>query len=201
MDLVADVEFAEAFFDRLTDTIITAQEKFLAEVGDLIDVHFAADDLAGQYGPLLSPAAWRALVKPRQARIMAAIRAGTRAPIFYHSCGAVVEFLPDLVEIGVQVLNPVQVAAAGMDTRALKRRFGKELSFWGGGCDTQQVLPYGTAAQVREEVRRRIADLAPGGGFVFTPVHNIQPGVPVENVRAAYAAARENGAYPVERRA
>ncbi len=196
-DLVADVEFAEAFLDRLAATIVTAQQRYLAEVGDLIDVHFAADDLAGQSGPLVSPATWRKLVKPRQARIMAAIRARTRAPVFYHSCGAIREFLPDLVEIGVDIVNPVQVAAAGMDTRELKRMFGTRLSFWGGGVDTQRVLPYGTRAEVRAEVERRIADLAPGGGFVFNPVHNIQPGVPVDNIVEAYAAARRAGTYPL----
>ena len=195
MDLLANVEFAEAFLDRLTETIITAQELYLAEVGDLIDIHFAADDLAGQSGPLLAPATWRALVKPRQARIMAAIRSRTKAPIFYHSCGAVSGFLPELIEIGVDILNPVQVAAAGMDTGALKKRFGKSLSFWGGGCDTQKVLPYGTPDDVRAEVRRRVADLAPGGGFVFNPVHNIQPGVPAGNVIAAYEAALAEGVY------
>lgn len=198
VDLVANVEFAEAFLERLTATIVTAQELFLAEVGDLIDVHFAADDLAGQSGPLVSPATWRKLVKPRQARIIAAIKARTRAPVFYHSCGAVSEFIPDLIEIGVDILNPVQVAAAGMDTRELKRRFGSRLSFWGGGVDTQKVLPYGTGAEVRAEVRRRIADLAPGGGFVFNPVHNIQPGVPAANIAEAYAAALRFGTYPLE---
>jgi uroporphyrinogen decarboxylase len=197
MDLVANVEFAEAFLERLTATIVAAQERFLAEVGDLIDVHFAADDLAGQSGPLVSPATWRKLVKPRQARIMAAIKARTRAPVFYHSCGAVREFLPDLVEIGVDIINPVQVAAAGMDTRELKRQFGSRLSFWGGGVDTQKVLPYGTTAEVRAEVGRRIADLAPNGGFVFNPVHNIQPGVPAANIVEAYAAARRIGTYPL----
>ncbi len=197
IDLVANVEFAEAFLDRLTDTIVRAQELFLGQVGDLIDVHFAADDLSGQTGPLISPSTWRKLVKPRQARIMAAIKGRTRAPIFYHSCGAIVDFLPELLEIGVDIINPVQVAAAGMDSAELKRRFGSRLSFWGGGCDTQKVLPYGTPSAVRAEVQRRVADLAPGGGFVFTPVHNIQPGVPAENVVAAYAAARSAGVYPL----
>jgi uroporphyrinogen decarboxylase len=194
IDLVANVDFAEAFLDRLTDTIVTAQELYLRAVGDLIDVHFAADDLAGQGGPLLSPSTWRTLVKPRQARIMAAIKAGTKAPVFYHSCGAVTEFLPELIDIGVDIINPVQVAAAGMDTRLLKKRFGSTLSFWGGGCDTQKVLPYGSPADVRAEVERRVADLAPGGGFVFNAVHNIQPGVPAENVVTAYRTALVAGA-------
>jgi uroporphyrinogen decarboxylase len=195
MDLVAEPEFAEAFFDRLCDTICTARKLFLTEVGDLIDVHFAADDLAGQSGPLISPELWRRMVKPRQARIIATIKAHTRAPVFYHTCGAATEFLDDLAEIGVDILNPVQVSAAGMGTAQLKKRFGKRLSFWGGGCDTQKVLPYGTPDEVREEVRQRIRELAPGGGFVFNPVHNIQPLVPPANVAAMFDAALEFGMY------
>jgi uroporphyrinogen decarboxylase len=199
MDLVAEPDFAEAFFDRLTDTICEAQRCFLTEVGDLIDIHFAADDLAGQSGPLVAPDLWRRMIKPRQAKIIQAIKAHTKAPLFYHSCGAVTPFLDDLIEIGVDILNPVQVSAVGMDTAALKKRYGKRLSFWGGGCDTQQVLPYGTPAEVRAEVRRRIRDLAPGGGFVFNPVHNIQPGVPAENVVAMFEAAQKYGQYPIQK--
>jgi uroporphyrinogen decarboxylase len=197
MDLVGAPEFAEAFLDRLTDTICTAQRLFLAEVGDLIDVHFAADDLAGQNRPLISPALYRRLIKPRQARIMQTIKAHTSAPVFYHGCGATGPFIPDLIELGVDILNPVQVSAAGMDTAALKRTYGKRLSFWGGGCDTQSILPLGSPAGVRAEVRRRIRDLAPGGGFVFNPVHNIQPGVPLANVVALFQAALEYGRYPL----
>jgi uroporphyrinogen decarboxylase len=192
MDMVAEPEFAEAFFERLCETICTAQRLFLTEVGDLIDVQFAADDLSGQTGPLVNPALWREMIKPRQARILETIRAHTKAKIFYHTCGAAVPFLDDLVEIGVEIINPVQVTADGMDTAALKERYGKRLSFWGGGCDTQQVLPYGSEAEVRAEVRRRISDLAPGGGFVFNPVHNVQPLVPPANVVAMFDTARES---------
>ena len=199
MDLLTEEEFVCAFLDRLCDTICTAQTLFLTEVGDLIDVQFAADDLAGQTGPLVAPDLWRRLIKPRQARILATIKAHTRAPVLYHTCGAVTEFLDDLIEIGVDILNPVQVSATGMDTAQLKKRFGKRLSFWGGGCDTQNVLNRGTPEQVRAEVRRRIRDLAPGGGFVFNPVHNIQAGVPVENMIAMFDTAREAGRYPVRR--
>ena len=197
MDLVANQEFAEAFLERLTGTIITAQELFLAEVGDLIDIHFTADDLTGQTKPLISPTVYRRLIKPRWARIIEAIKRKTRAKIFYHGCGAMGPFLPDLIEIGVDILNPVQVSAAGMDSAELKRRYGRHLSFWGGGCDTQRVLPAGDPEQVREEVRRRIRDLAPGGGFVFNPVHNIQPHVPPANVVALFQAAHTYGKYPI----
>ncbi len=195
MDLLTNLEFVEAFLDRLTDTICTAQDLFLTEVGDLIDIHFTADDLAGQDRPLLSPSLYRRLIKPRWARIIQTIKSKTKAKIFYHSCGAIEPFLPDLIEIGVEIINPVQVSAAGMDTAGLKKKYGQNLSFWGGGCDTQRVLSLGSPEQVREEVRRRIADLAPGGGFVFNPVHNIQPLVPVENVVAMFEAAKEFGRY------
>ena len=199
MDLVAEPDFAEAFLDRLTDTIITAQKLFLDEVGDLIDVHFTGDDLSGQTSPLIAPALYRRMIKPRWARIMEAIRARTKARIFYHGCGAIGPFLPDLIEIGVEVLNPVQVSAAGMDTAELKKKYGRALSFWGGGCDTQRVLSIGRPEEVRREVRRRISDLAPGGGFVFNPVHNIQPRVPPANVAALFQAAREFGRYPMKK--
>ena len=116
-------------------------------------------------------------------------------PLFFHCCGAIRDIIPDLIEVGVDALNPVQVAAAGMDSAGLKRDFGDALSFWGGGVDTQRVLPLGTPAEVRDEVRRRIDDLAPGGGFVFAAVHNIQGDVPPENILAMRQAVAECGAY------
>jgi uroporphyrinogen decarboxylase len=199
MDLVANRDFAEAFLDRMTDSICTAQRCFLREVGDLIDVHFNGDDLSGQHGPLIAPKTYRELIKPRQMRIMETVKGCTNARIFYHSCGAVGEFIPDILEMGVDILNPVQVSAAGMNTADLKRRYGREISFWGGGCDTQFVLSTGTADEVRNEVRRRIRDLAPGGGYIFNPVHNIQPLVPPENVVAMFDEARTSGQYPLKR--
>jgi uroporphyrinogen decarboxylase len=135
-------------------------------------------------------------VKPLHAELFAFIRSRTRAKVFFHSCGAIRELLPDLVEIGVDILNPVQVSATGMETAALKRDFGRDLVFWGGGVDTQGVLGSGTPGDVRAEVRRRVADLAPGGGFVFASVHNIQANVPPENVAAMWEAVEAGGAYP-----
>jgi len=198
-DLLLEQDFAEAFFDRLTATIMRNQELFLDQVGDLLDVHFTADDLSGQTAPLISPEIYRKLIKPRWAQIISLIKSKTDAKILYHSCGAVAEFIPDLIEIGVDVLNPVQVAAPGMDSAELKRKWGDKLSFWGGGCDTQRVLPFGAPAEVRDEVKRRIRDFAPGGGFVFNPVHNIQPRVPAANVVELFRTARELGVYPIAR--
>jgi uroporphyrinogen decarboxylase len=193
MDLVAQPALARRIMERILEVKLGYWERALAEVGDLVDVVAEADDLGGQDRPLFSPATYRALVKPLQRELFDFLHARTDARIFFHTCGAVRELLPDLVEIGVEILNPVQVSARGMDTAALKREFGRDLVFWGGGVDTQRVLGDGTPAEVRAEVRRRIADLRDGGGFVFAAVHNIQPNVPPENIVAMRAALREVG--------
>jgi uroporphyrinogen decarboxylase len=198
LDLAANPDFAEAFLERLTEIAVRAWGHFLDEVGEYLDVAAFGDDLGIQDGPMISPAMYRRFVKPRHARIIETIRAGTKAKVFMHSCGAVGEFIPDMIEIGVDILNPIQVSAAGMgDTAELKRRYGQQLTFWGGACDSQRVLPFGTLAQVREDTRRRIADLAPGGGFVFAPVHNIQDDVSGEKTLALYRTALEEGRYPL----
>ena len=170
-------------------------EKALTEVGDVIDVAQIADDFAGQDGLLISPRSYRRLFKPRHKELFDFIHARTDAKIFFHSCGAIRAVIPDLIEVGVDILNPVQVSAADMDSTELKREFGRDIVFWGGGVDTQRVLRSGTPAEVRDEVRRRIDDLAPGGGFVFNTVHNIQGDVPAENIVAMWEALQEFGVY------
>ena len=197
MDLAADPALARALMERVLEEKLAWWGAILPELGDAVDVVGEADDLGGQATPLFAPRTYRALVKPLHAELIAFIRARTRAKVLFHSCGAIRELLPDLVEIGVDVLNPVQVSAAGMETAALKRDFGRDLVFWGGGVDTQGVLGSGTPDDVRTEVRRRVADLAPGGGFVFASVHNIQANVPPENVAAMWEAVAACGAYPV----
>jgi uroporphyrinogen decarboxylase len=117
------------------------------------------------------------------------------AAIFLHSCGSVYDFIPGFIESGVQILNPVQVSAAKMDTKILKNRFGRDIVFWGGGCESQTTLCSGTPQEVRDEVRRRIDDLAPGGGFIFSGIHNIQNGVPPTNLMAMWETWREHGSY------
>jgi uroporphyrinogen decarboxylase len=200
LDLAAHPDFAEAFLERLTQIAVGAWSHFLHEVGEYLDVAAFYDDLGMQDRPLISPTMYRRLVKPRHARIIETIKARTKAKVFMHSCGAISGFIPDIIEIGVDILNPVQVSAVGMgDTAELKRRYGKHLTFWGGTCDSQRVLPFGTLAEVRAETRRRIADLAPGGGFVFAPIHNIQPDVSGEKTLALYRTALEHGRYPIGR--
>ena len=200
LDLAAHPDFAEAFLERVTQIAVRAWSRFLDEVGEFLDVAAFGDDVGMQDRPLISPAMYRRLVKPRHARIVETIKARTKAKVFMHSCGAISEFIPDIIEIGVDILNPVQVSAAGMgDTAELKRRYGQHLTFWGGTCDSQRVLPFGTLAEVREETRRRIADLAPGGGFVFAPIHNIQDDISSEKTLALYRTALEHGGYPIGR--
>ncbi|HUW20839.1 MAG TPA: uroporphyrinogen decarboxylase family protein [Sedimentisphaerales bacterium] len=195
MDLVSNEKFADGLMQGFTDFYIAEYGHFLDEVGDYIQVIVYWNDVAGQNAPLISPELYRRLIKPKEQRLFSSIKKKTNAKIFYHLCGAAYEFIPDLIEIGVDILNPVQVSAAGMDTGKLKREFGKDIVFWGGGCDTQRILPFGTVDEVKDEVKRRIEDLAPGGGFVFHPVHNIQDGVPAENIMAMFETIWEHWQY------
>lgn len=193
--LANEPHLVEAILEHTLRYWLDFEAGFLDAVGPYVDVVMVGDDLAGQDGPLLAPETYRRIVKPRQAKLYELIHSRTEAKLWYHSCGAIRDLVPDLIEIGVEVINPVQVSAPGMDTAELKREFGRDLAFWGGGCDTQHVLPRGTPDEVRAEVGRRMGDLAPGGGFIFAAVHNIQPDVPPENIVAMYEAAREFGGY------
>jgi len=197
MDLILDKPFAEALFDKLADIHIEFLRHYLDAVGDLIDVIMVSDDLGGENGPLISPELYRDLIKPAQRRLWQFIKSNTEACLFLHSCGSISKFIPDLMEMGVDILNPVQVSAQDMDTKRLKEEFGDKLTFW-GGVDTQRVLPFGSPEDVDREVRKRIADMATGGGYVLTAVHNIQAGVPPENICMMYDAARRYGRYPID---
>ena len=190
-DLLVNPAFAEGLFDRAVDFFVEVTKRALAETAEFIDIAWFGDDVGGQRGLLLRPELYRRVVKPRHRRIVEAVKRYGKK-VAYHSCGSVYAILPDLIELGIDALNPVQVAAAHMDSARLKREFGRDLVFW-GAIDTQRVLSQGTPAEVRDEVRRRLADLAPGGGYILCAVHNIQAEVPPENVAAMYAAARECG--------
>ena len=190
-DLVENRDLIEALFDKVVEIKMAYWEKALALLGDDVDVVVEADDLGTQTSLLISPRMYRSLLKPRHKRLFEFIHARTNAKIFFHSCGAVKPLIPDLIEVGVDILNPVQVSASGMDTGELKREFGKDIVFWGGGVDTQHVLGAGSPDEVRTEVRQRVTDLAPGGGFVFATVHCIQANVPAENIQAMWEALYE----------
>jgi uroporphyrinogen decarboxylase len=194
-DMLERPEVLEVLIDRTLKFWLDWFSLYLKEVGDLLDVVMIGDDLAGQNGPLFSPRIYRAIIKPRQKQLVQFIKARTRAKIWYHSCGAILPYIPDLLDNGVDILNPVQISAKGMDPARLKQEFGDRVSFWGGGVDSQGVLPRGTPEQVREQVRQNLRAFMPGGGYVFNNVHNIQADVPPENVVAMYDAAFEFGRY------
>ena len=197
LDLAADPDFALALMRKTTDLMKAAVIQLLEEVGDAIDVLITGDDLGTQNSTLISPAMYRRLIKPFHIELMSEIKRRTRAKVFYHSDGNIISLLPDLIEIGVDLLNPVQVNAGDMgDTARLKREFGDRLSFC-GAIDTGWVLPNGAPDDVRAEVRRRIKDLAPGGGYILASVHCIQPDVPLANVIAMLDEARRVGRYPL----
>lgn len=195
-DLADNQTLACALMDTLAESHMEEFDRYIEKLDPYLDIVCVADDLGAQQGPQLAPAMFRRLVKPYMKKLYTFMKERmNEARLFLHSCGSVYELIPDFIEMGVDILNPVQVSAANMDSRKLKAEFGKDIVFWGGGCDTQTVLPMGTVDDVRREVRRRIDDFAPGGGFVFTQVHNIQPGVPPENIVALYDTAFEFGVY------
>jgi uroporphyrinogen decarboxylase len=184
-------KFANMAMEKITELYIENCEHYLNEIGKYIQVFVYWNDIAGQTKPIISPDAYRRLIKPKDKRIIEMVKSRTNAKFFYHCCGAAGDFIPDFIEIGVDILNPIQVSALGMNTAKLKKEFGNDISFWGGGCDSQHILPYGTPDEVREEVKRRINDLAEDGGFIFSAVHNIQDEVPPENIMAMFETFEE----------
>jgi len=194
-DMLENPTFCEALLDQTLKYWMDYFSALLPEVADLLDVIMIGDDLGGQSGPLFSPYFYRNIVKPRQHKLVQHIKSLTDTKIWYHSCGAVAEYIPDLIENGIDILNPVQISAQDMQPQLLKDRFGKELVFWGGGIDAQHVLPFASPAEIREQVRRNLEIFKPGGGYVFNNVHNIQVGVPPENIVALFDAAYEFGFY------
>jgi uroporphyrinogen decarboxylase len=196
IDMKENPNFCAALLDKTSQYWVDWMTGFLTEVGDLLDVIMIGDDLAGQDGPLFSPAFYRSVVQPRQRRVTDRIRRMTSAKIWYHTCGSCAEYIPDLLDNGVSILNPVQVSARNMDPALLKKRFGDRLVFWGGGIDAQHVFPFASAEKVRQEAARNIEIFKPGGGYVFCNCHNIQAGVPPENIVALYDTAYAHGFYP-----
>ncbi|MFA5026928.1 MAG: uroporphyrinogen decarboxylase family protein [Candidatus Methylomirabilota bacterium] len=187
VQLQANPEFCEELLERTLAIQMPGVEETLRAVGDLVDLLYFGDDYGMQSGPVISPTLFRRIFKPRMARLFEVVRQRSRAAIAMHSCGSIAALIPDFIDVGIQVLNPIQVAAAGMDTGRLKREYGRHLVFW-GGIDTQQVLPRGTPGDVRAEVARRLADLSPA--YLPMAVHNIQAEVPPENIVAMLDAIR-----------
>lgn len=196
MSFILEPDLLCTLMDVLLEIRMDVTVRALKEVGDLVDVVSCADDLADMRGPLVSPAMYRKFIKPRHYQYFEAMRKHTPAKFLYHSCGAVAGLIPDFIDLGIDFINPVQVSAAGMDTARLKKEYSDQIGFW-GGVDTMRVLPFGTPGDVRAEVKCRVRDLGPGGGYVLAAVHNIQPNVPPENIVAMFDAAREFGIYPI----
>lgn len=187
---------AGTLFDKLLELKLSFWEMALPQLADTVDVIAQADDYGTQESQLISPAMFREQIKPRLRTLFERVtQLAPNAKRFFHSCGNVRPLIPDFVEIGVQILNPVHIRATGMEPVALKRDFGVELAFWGGGIDTQGILPTGTPQEIKDDVRRNVEALAPGGGFVFNTVHNIQADVPPGNILALWEALQEYGVY------
>jgi uroporphyrinogen decarboxylase len=191
VDLYLNVPFAEALLDKVTDTIIALWDLFLSEVGDYVQVVAQGDDVGMQTGPFISPELYRKFIKPRHKRMFDFMHSKTDAKIFYHSCGSVYDLIPDFIEEGVDILNPVQTSAAKMDIARLKREFGRDICFWGGGIDVQQQLPFLTPDEIEDEVKRTLDIVWPGGGYVFFPSHNIQADVTPDRIDRMFKAVAE----------
>ena len=190
-DIVDQPKKVEALLDRLVELHLANLEKFLDAIEGYVQIIQMGDDLGTQLATIISPKTYRELFKPRHRLIYERVRRRSGLHLFLHSCGSIADILKDLIEIGVEIINPVQTSARGMEPEKLKRDFGKDLTFWGGGCDTQRVLPEGTPAEIEKHVRERIDILASGGGFVFSQVHNILPNVPPEHIVAMYEAVKK----------
>jgi hypothetical protein len=194
MATVSRRDYVREVFERQCEVALRNLGTLADLFGDLVQVALVTGtDFGTQRGPFIAPAAYRDLFKPFHRRVNDLIHRRTNWKTFIHSCGSVYDFLPDFVEAGFDVLNPVQCSAARMDARMLKREFGGQLTFWGGGVDTQRTLPFGTPEEVYREVRERIEIFNDGGGFVFNTVHNIQGPTPVENLLAMFRAVRDSG--------
>jgi uroporphyrinogen decarboxylase len=196
MDMASNKVLAEALFAELARLKIEFWEMALPKLGEHVDIISMADDYGTQASQLISPTMFRRVVKPHWAEVIGKVKQlAPNAAIFFHSCGNVRPIIPDFIELGVSILNPIHTRATGMEPVALKKDFGSALTLWGGAVDTQGVLPNGTPAEVRADVQRNMEALAPGGGYVFNTVHNIQADVPPENIVALWEAWRDFGKY------
>ena len=198
-DLVLDPDLSVYLLDTLLERWLETAHRLLEATGGNVDVVFFGEDVALHRGPMVSPDTYQKIIHPYQRRVFGALREWSNAKILYHNCGSVIWHIDDLIDMGVDALNPVQVNAREMDdTAALKRRFGDRIAFW-GAIDTGHVLPHGKPEEVRAEVHRRVNDLAAGGGYVLASVHNMQADVPPENICALWEAADELASHPARR--
>lgn len=195
IDLATDPEFTHALLNKLTELHLANLKRYLDAVGDYIQVIQMGDDLGTQSASQVSLEMYREFIKPRHNAIYQYVRDHSDVAVFLHSCGSISNLIPEFIDEGVDILNPVQTSAANMEPKMLKQEFGDQMTFWGGGCDTQAVLPNATPAEIREHVRQRMEIFKPGGGFIFNQIHNVQADVPPQNIVAMLDAAWEFGGY------
>ena len=195
--LATEPDYVRALYERITDVWLENLRRLTAALGDHVHIIQFNDDLGTQDGPFLSPRLFKELIFPYYKRGLDWIHQNTNYKVFMHNDGAIYDFVPILIEMGVDILNPVQTTAKGMDPVRLKKEFGDRLTFWGAACDCQRTLPFGTPEDVAREVEANIRVLAPGGGYVFASVHNIQANCPPENIIAMFDTARTVGRYPI----
>lgn len=191
MDLVLCPNEVERLLDALMEIHMATLKKVCEAVGDIIDIIRFGDDLGMDSGTFMPPETYRKLFKPRHTTLCNYVKKNSGMKTFLHSCGSIYKIIPDLIEAGYDIINPVQINVRDMEPEKLKKEFGKDITFWGGGCDTRSVLNRGTPCEVKDHVRRNIEIFAPGGGFVFNTVHNIMPDVPPENIVAMFEAVDE----------
>lgn len=193
MDIYSDEENVEAMLEALLEIHLKTLENVCNAVGDVVDILRFGDDLGLDTGGFMAPEYYRRLFKPRHKQLCDYVHKNSQMKTFLHSCGSIYEIMPDLIEAGYDILNPMQTQCRNMEPERLKREFGRDVTFWGGGSDTRHTLNRGTPAEVKEDVKRRLEILTPGGGYVFNPIHNILPDVPPENIVAMFEAVEEFG--------
>jgi len=194
-DIYLDKNGTKRLIDKLVEGNMKFLDRVLRGVGEYVDLLQFGDDLGLQSGPFMSPGVFKEIFMPRYKKMWDFVHNNTDCKVFLHSCGSVYEVLPHLIDGGLDVLNPVQTTAVNMEPERLKKEFGKYITFWGGGCDTQNVLPNKTPTEVKEDVKRRIEIFSKGGGFVFNQTHNVLADVKPENVIAMLEAAYKYGKY------
>ncbi len=181
----------ERVLDELLERHLATLEKVCASVGDIVDIIRFGDDLGMTTGPFMDPDTYKTLFKPRHKQLCDYVKSHSQMHTFIHSCGSISSLMPHMIEAGIEVFNPVQTNAVDMSPEFLKKEFGQDCTFWGGGVETVGTLNNGTPAQVREQVLERLEIMSSGGGFVFNTVHNILPDVPPENIIAMFDAVKE----------
>ncbi len=191
MDLLIDPVEVERMLDQLLERHLLTLEKVCKAVGDVVDIIRFGDDLGMTSGPFMAPETYRELFKPRHKQLCDYVKKHSNMHTFIHSCGSISLLMPDLIDAGIEIFNPVQCNAFKMEPEFLKKEFGADCTFWGGGVETVGTLNNGTPEQIRDQVFERMEIMSKGGGFVFNSVHNILPDVPPENILAMYDAVKE----------